>query len=126
MVNEGMYFANSNEELAHLRSKVLEQEKKLERFGVDKSREEVIKDSINNFKQENIGGLSPTQHVEHQAQAEKILNKEENSQLDEMVKVTEDKGVLSALSIIEKMQGWKLEDDFHVHCQVDLLCLKAL
>lgn len=113
MANEGLYFANTGEELAHLRSKVLEQEKKLERFGVDKGREEVIKDSLSNFKADYIGKFSESEHKEHQAQAESVLRKNDEGQLNEIVRITENKGVLSALSVVEKMQGWKLEDDFH-------------
>ncbi len=113
MANEGLYFANTGEELAHLRSKVLEQEKRLERFGADKGREEVIKDSLSNFKEDYIGKFSESEHLEHQAQAESILKKNEDGQLIEMVRITENKGVLSALSVVEKMKGWRLEDDFH-------------
>jgi len=113
MANEGLYFANTGEELAHLRSKVLEQEKKLERFGVERGREEVIRDSIDKFKTENLGRISEQQHQEHAVQAEDILKKETDSQLEEIIQVTEKKGVLSALSMVEKMKGWRLEDDFH-------------
>ncbi len=113
MVNESGSFSNPHEELAYLRSKVLETEKRLERFGVDKSREEIVKISIEDYKNEVLPNLTPANHAQAENQANIVGSLEEQRQLSEMMKMTESKGMLSALATIEKMKGWKLEDDFH-------------
>lgn len=113
MVNEGLSFNNTNEELEHLRSKVFEQERRLEKFGVVRTREDLIKNSLNEYKVSNIQNLDPSAHQEAKSKAEYVLNQESKKQLQEMVSITETKGILQALVTIEKMNGWKLEDDFH-------------
>jgi hypothetical protein len=106
-----LVFSNPHEELAHLRDKVLEAERKLERHGVPKDREEVIKDSIKDFKEDF--SLSPEHHQEAQSRADKISEEDTEDQLLTTIKLTENKGVLYALTVVEKMKGWSLEDDFH-------------
>ncbi|MFZ2048949.1 MAG: DUF87 domain-containing protein [Minisyncoccia bacterium] len=113
MANESGSFSNPHEELAYLRSKVLETEKRLERFGVNKPREEIVKSSIEDYKNEVLPNLTPAHHAEAENQARMVGGLEDKRQLDEMMKVAESKGVMSALVTVEKMKGWKLEDDFH-------------
>ncbi len=106
-----LVFSNPHEELAHLRDKVVEAERKLERHGIDKDREVVIKDSIKNFKEDF--SLSSDHHTEAQNRAEKITQETLEDQLLTTIKLTENKGILYALTVVEKMKGWSLEDDFH-------------
>jgi hypothetical protein len=104
-------FSNPHEELAHLRDKVLEAERKLERHGVPKEREEIIKDSITNFTEDF--SLSPEHHKEAEVRAEKIVSENIEDKLSTTIKLTEHKGILYALTVVEKMKGWSLEDDYH-------------
>jgi hypothetical protein len=112
MNSEKTFFANPHEELAYLRTKVLETEKRLERFGHNPDRSEVIRDSIKEFKDvhEVPARISPTELEKH---ASIVPSLEENKQLDEVISLTESKGILATLSVIERMRGWKLEDDYH-------------
>ena len=113
MTNEVISFNNTAEELEHLRSRVLEQERRLEKFEIKKDRSEIIRDSIKDYKTDQALNLTKFDDLEAKQNAEEILKKETEKQLQEMVFITERKGVLRALTTIEKMNGWKLEDDFH-------------
>ncbi len=111
MEADKLVFSNPHEELAHLRDRVVEAERKLERHGIQKEREEVIKDSIKDFK-ENFS-LSEEHHIDAENRANKIVSEDIENQLSTTIKLTENKGVLYALTVVEKMRGWSLEDDFH-------------
>jgi hypothetical protein len=106
-----LVFSNPHEELANLRDRVVEAERKLERHGVQKEREEVIRDSIKDFK-ENFS-LSKEHNIDAEHRANKIVSEDIENQLLTTIKLTENKGVLYALTVVEKMKGWSLEDDFH-------------
>lgn len=106
-------FSNPHEELAYLRSKVLETEKRLEKFGEDFNRPTVVKDSLKDFVEGHSSNLTATEKAEVVRTTHIIENTEERKQLDHMMKVTESKGILHALSAVEKLKEWKLEDDFH-------------
>ncbi len=113
MPNETLSFKNSAEELEHLRSKVLEQERRLEKFEIKKDRNEVIRDTFRDYKANQVLNLTQVENNEARLNAEEILKKEADRQLQEMMGITEKKGILQALITVEKMNGWKLEDDFH-------------
>jgi hypothetical protein len=113
MANEGLSFNNPNEELAHLRSKVLEQENRLEKLGIEKSRPEIIKNSIKEYKVGQSEFRTQSDHAEAKSNAVHVLTQETERQIQEMVSITEKKGILQALNTVEKMSGWTLEDDFH-------------
>ncbi len=112
MQGEKIVFSNPHEELAHLRERVLEAERKLVHRGENPEREEVIKDSIRHFK-EDYTPLPGINQKEAEQDAVGINYAEKENQLIDMIKVTETKGILHALSVVEKMKGWSLEDDFH-------------
>jgi hypothetical protein len=113
MNNERLTFANPGEELEYLRSKIKETEKKLEEGGEVISRPQVVKESLQGFVENIANPLSPEAEAEASKDAESVQNLEESKQLREMLEITNSKGVLQALSTIEKMRGWKLEDDYH-------------
>jgi hypothetical protein len=111
MTNESLTFSNPNEELAYLRSKVLEAEKKLERFG-GASRETTVRETISQFKSDYIEANSNMQETATRHAAE-LEEKHRQVGLEEMMGITETKGILYSLSVAEKIRDWKLEDDFH-------------
>ena len=92
MANESLSFNNTNEELEHLRSKVLEQERRLEKFGINKDREEVVKNTLNEYKVDQSLNLTKGQDMSAGVNAEAILNTESEKQLQEMVSLTQKKG----------------------------------
>src|SRR3989344_1455684 len=109
---EGTHFSNPHEELEYLRSKVIEAEKELERFGVEKERTEVIRDSIKKFE-EHPAAQNPDKIGVAHKEAEALMEKHREVELEEMMRITEEKGMIHALRVVEKLKGWRLEDDFH-------------
>ena len=110
---EGLKFSTPEQELEYLRSKVLEAEKKLERVGSGPERVSVIRESIAEFKKEAGIGTPVAHTVEAEKDAEKIVRQHQEKQLEEMVALAESKGISYALSVVEKIKGWRSEDDFH-------------
>ncbi|MDP2651163.1 MAG: hypothetical protein Q8O98_01080, partial [bacterium] len=109
---ESLTFSNPKEELEYLRAKVLEAEKKIESTGASPEREAIIRDSLSSHKQE-VQTAAPAKQAEAASHAETILKDAREVELGEMMQVTETKGVFHALSVVEKLAGWRLEDDFH-------------
>ncbi len=111
MKNEALPFATPEEELNYLRSKVLEQEQRLGNTEHAKSRNELIHESVNALKNEI------PDHIKHSKEviqsAEYVSEKHIDNQLDEVIQLTETKGIIHALSVIEKLADWKHEDDYH-------------
>ncbi len=110
---EVLTFSNPNEELAYLRAKVLETEKKFEEAGLKHERDTVIRDSIKSFKEEASPHVSEAKQSETHKEAQAFLEQNEEAKLEEMIKVAEEKGVLHVLQVVEKIKDWQFEDDFH-------------
>ncbi len=112
-MSEGLKFSNPQEELDYLRSKVLEAEKKLGDVGIGPERVSAVHESIAEFKKEAGIGAPITKSSEVEKDAEKIVEKHEEKQLEGMVTLMESKGISHALSVVEKIKDWRSEDDFH-------------
>src|SRR3989344_2403132 len=112
-MSEGLKFSTPAEELEYLRSKVLEAEKKLENAGAEPERVSVVRESIAEFKKEAGIGAPISRVAEAEKDAEKIVEKHQEKQLEEMVTLAESKGISHALAVMEKIKDWQSEDDFH-------------
>lgn len=112
-MTEGLKFSTPNEELEYLRSKVLEAEKKLESAGVEPVRNAVVRESITEFKNEAGVGAPVANTLEVEQDAEALLKNHQEVNLEEMVALTEKKGIFHALRVVEKLKDWRSEDDFH-------------
>jgi len=110
---EVLAFSNPSEELAYLRAKVLETEKKFEEAGISHERDAVIRDSIKSFKEEATPHISEAKQAESHTEVDAFLEKSQEVKLEEMMKVAEEKGVLHVLQVVEKIKDWQFEDDFH-------------
>lgn len=110
-MTEAIQFKTPQEELAFLRSKVLEQERKLEGSDKEKYRNDVIADSIQERREAMPAALQT--HPDVIKHKEEVMARAENEQLDEMIAVTKLKGVTHALAVLERLEDWKHEDDFH-------------
>jgi hypothetical protein len=119
-MSEGLTFSTPHEELSYLRSKVLEQERRIERQGNEPQRNEIVKESIQNFKETQSNSSVLHKEEEAHTKAESLIEKEETEILDEIITITESKGILHALSIVDKLKNWKLEDNYH-NFLVDLI-----
>ena len=112
-MSEGLKFSTPQQELEYLRSKVLEAEKKLESAGGELERVSLVHESIAEFKKEAGIGAPVVYSPEVERDAEKIVEKHQEAQLEEMMTLAESKGISHALSVVEKIKDWHSEDDFH-------------
>ena len=110
---ENINFYTPNEELEYLRAKVLQAEKKFENAGVESVRESVVRDSIAEFKNEAGIGAPVTTTVVVEKEAESLLRRHQEVELEEMMALADKKGIFHALSVVEKLKNWRSEDDFH-------------
>ncbi len=111
MKNESLPFATPQDELDYLRSKVLEQEQKLGQSEHAKSRDQLIRQSVVELKESipfEIKNSTEVLQTVHEVKGGHI-----DDQLNEVIQLTEVKGIVHALSVIEKLEDWKHEDDFH-------------
>ena len=100
-MSEAPRFNTVEEELSYLRSKVESyKENPLE-----------VKRAILNTHQELPVQVRQSQDVKQSL--ETLSSKPTDSQLDHMMDVSRTKGVMHALSVAEKLEDWKHEDDFH-------------
>lgn len=106
-------FSTPEQELEYLRSKVLEAEKKLGNTGTEPERVSLVRESIAEFKKEAGIGSPVAKVAEAEKDAEKIVEKHQEAQLEEMMRLAESKGIFHALSVVEKIKNWHSEDDFH-------------
>jgi GTPase SAR1 family protein len=110
-------FSSPQEELDYLRGEVAKHEKSLLEKGETVPREEIITNKIIDYK-----GTKPEEilHPDYQLKAKELdsivldLSPEEHdTKMEEMVTVLQEKGLLNALSVIEKLKDAHLDDDFH-------------
>src|SRR5690242_26103 len=99
-MTEAIRFSSPEEELKYLRSKV---------EGL--SSLEAVKNTIREVHSELPVAVRSSSEVKQTL--ERVGNKPGDTQLVEMITVTRTKGVFHALSVVEKLEDWKHEDDFH-------------
>ena len=100
---EALRFGSVEEELKYLRSRV---------EGFPQNRD-AIKNTILEAHRELPVGIRQSTGVKQTL--ESVASEPLDEQLDKMISVTRSKGVFHALSVAEKLQDWKHEDDFHDH-----------
>lgn len=110
-------FSSPQEELDFLRSKVAEHEKILLGKGEVVPRESIITDKIIDYK-----NLNPEEVLDKNYQLPKhevdaivldLSPEEHDNKMEELVGVLQAKGLMNALSVVEKLNDSHLDDDFH-------------
>jgi predicted ribonuclease YlaK len=110
-------FSSPQEELDFLRSKVAEHEKTLLEKGEVVPRENIITDKIidyKNLKPEEVlheNYKLPTHELE--AIVLDLSPEEHDSKMEELVSILQAKGLMNALSVVERLNDSHLDDDFH-------------
>lgn len=99
-MSEVLRFANREEELAYLRSRI---------EGLQNENE--ARQEVRTIQREIPKSEVESSHV--RATVEKIVEHSPDKQLEEMIQVSNEKGVMHALAVVEKIKDWKHEDDFH-------------
>lgn len=115
---EALHFNNPEEELAYLRSRVYEKEKEFSSIERAPNQGEIVRHTLREVREELP--LSVRQSAPVRETFDKVKDLHSESQLEGMIAVARSKGVIHALSVLEKMEDWKHEDDFHEYL-VDLV-----
>lgn len=112
-MTETMHFDSPEAELAYLRSRVYEKEKQFAGIENAPSQGEIVRNTIREVHQELP--LSIRQSSEVRTTLDRVGSLHGDAQLEGMIAVSRTKGVFHAISVAEKLEDWKHEDDFHEH-----------
>lgn len=114
-MSEGLKFQTPQEELEYLRSRVLEVEK--QNLGPEQplvDREALAKQSIQDFKEKvSSQDITSSQEKEIEAEANKLSAGSGEFTAEQMLTLSEKKGVFYALRLAEKLEEWDELDRFH-------------
>src|ERR1035437_989675 len=110
-------FKSPEEELNYLRAKVSSQEKMLANKGESLPREEIIKRELNIHADRKPADVLDESYALKTHEVETIaldLSPElHDTQMGELVNILQEKGILNALSVVDRMKDPHIEDDFH-------------
>ncbi len=110
-------FKTPEEELEFLRSEVAKHEKAIYDRNLTPIQEEVIKNEIEKHSERNpeetLHKDFALKNKEVQAIVLDLSPETHDKKMEELVSILQDKGILNALSIVEKLKDPHLEDDFH-------------
>ncbi len=110
-------FKNPDEEIAYLRSKLLEHEAQMKETGGRLSTPEILKVEVERYKAIPAQKVLTPEHLLSQPEVGSIvLNlapRATDEKISELLGVFLDKGLRNTLSVLEKMQNPSLDDDFH-------------
>jgi hypothetical protein len=110
-------FSTPEEELNYLRAKVSQHEKMLANTGKELPREEIIKKELSEHANLKPKDVLAEHYALKEHEVESIvldLSPEVHDfQMSELVNVLQEKGVLNALSVVDRMKDPHIEDDFH-------------
>ena len=110
-------FSSPQEELDYLRGEVAKHEKTLLEKGEAVPREAIITDKIidyKNIKPEEV--LHPDYQLKNKEVEAIVLDlspEEHDTKMEELVSILQGKGLMNALSVVEKLKDAHLDDDFH-------------
>jgi hypothetical protein len=110
-------FSSPQEELEYLRQRIADKERELSKSKEQYTHEEVIKDEVKEYKsnapqevlQKGYAMLEP--HVD--AIVLNLAPETHDVQISELLSILQEKGIMNALSVVEKMNNAHIEDDFH-------------
>ncbi|MFZ2151922.1 MAG: hypothetical protein WAV09_02305 [Minisyncoccia bacterium] len=110
-------FKNPEEEIAYLRSKLLEREGHMKETGEQFSAPEILKTEVEEYKAIPAEKVLTPEHLLSQPEVGSIvLNlapRATDEKISELLAIFLDKGLRNTLSVLEKMQNPSLDDDFH-------------
>ncbi|MBX4199058.1 DUF87 domain-containing protein [Candidatus Parcubacteria bacterium] len=105
MTEEAVRFNSPEEQIAYLRSR-------LESYGEKAGQtSEIVSQRIRDIHQELPVTMRHSPEVKETLTH--VAGQSEDRRLAEMISVSQEKGVFHALSVAEKLEDWKHEDDFH-------------
>ncbi len=110
-------FSSPQEELDYLRGEVAKHEKTLLEKGETVPQEEIITDKIIDYKNTRPEEVLHPDYKLDKKEVESIVldlsPEEHDSKMEELVGVLQTKGLMNALTIVERLKDAHLDDDFH-------------
>lgn len=110
-------FKNPDEEIAYLRSKLLERETQMKETGGQLTTGEIVKMEVERYKEIPVEKVLAPSHVLSESEVGGIvLNlapRATDEKVSELLGIFLDKGLRNTLSILEKIKNPALDDDFH-------------
>jgi len=110
-------FKSPEEELDFLRTAVKEQREKLEQLGVETDQEKLISENISQYKtvvpSEALAEGHRMEKKEMDAIVLDLAPENHDSQMEELLGILQERGIMNALSVVADLHNPHLEDDFH-------------
>lgn len=110
-------FKNPDEEIAYLRSKLLEREAQMEKTGGQLPTSEILKVEVERYKEVPVQKVLAPEYALTQPEVGSIvLNlspRSTDEKIGELLGIFLDKGLRNTLSVLEHMKNPALDDDFH-------------
>ncbi len=110
-------FSSPQEELDFLRKEVLKKEKALEKNGDNFTREEIIKQEIENHTNNSSSSVLSSEYEIKSKEVESIVldlsPEEHDKKMEELVSVLQEKGIRNTMAIVYNLKDPHIDDDFH-------------
>jgi hypothetical protein len=110
-------FKTPQEELAYLREQIVQKEKEILERNQTPMQEDVIRAQIEEHKERKPEKVLEKGYALHKKEVESIVldlsPEEHDDKMAELINILQDKGVLNALVVVEKLKDAHVEDDFH-------------
>ena len=112
-------FTSPAEEIAFLRAQIAEKERQLVEGGHTPENEALIHQEIQNYKETPVREVLHESHtlsedeMHHMIRDLELNPDRDDTAMEELLGVLEEKGIKNALTVAERMQNPHIEDDFH-------------
>lgn len=110
-------FNSPEEELGYLREQVAQKERQIKERGDEVYRPNVVNETLREYKQktpeETLTKELKLSHMHKDAIVLELQPEPHDEKIADLLGILQERGVMNALSVIEKMNNPHLEDDFH-------------
>jgi hypothetical protein len=110
-------FKNPEEELNFLRTAVREQQEKLNELGIETNQEKLIAENLSQYKTVLPSEALAEGHRMEEGEIEAIVldlaPETHDSQMEELLGILQERGIMNALSVVAGLHNPHIEDDFH-------------
>jgi len=110
-------FKNPEEELTFLRAAVKEQQEKLHQMGIETNEEKLIAENLAQYKSIYPSEALAEGHRMEEGEVDAIVldlaPEAHDSQMEELLGILQERGIMNALSVVSGLHSPHIEDDFH-------------
>lgn len=110
-------FSSPQEEIEHLKQQILERERELHAVNERPDRDAVVYEKLHEHRTLPVHETLAKGHAMMEAHANKyaldLAPETHDDQVESLIALVEEKGILNALTVVEAMKNPHIEDDFH-------------